>query len=49
MLDAVGVALMVVWWLGVVSLHTFGGYLHVVLAAAVVVIVLRLVRGSPAG
>ena len=45
MLEAIGVGLMVLWWLGLVSASPMGGYLHYVLALAVAVIVLRLVSG----
>lgn len=40
--------LLVLWFLGVVSSYTLGGYIHLLLLIALVVIVVRLIQGRPA-
>jgi Family of unknown function (DUF5670) len=40
-----GAVLFVLWLLGVISAHTLGGFIHVLLAAAIVVFLLRVIRG----
>jgi hypothetical protein len=41
--------LLVLWLLGIVSSYTFGGFIHVLLASAVAVVLLRVLQnpGSP--
>ena len=39
------VALLLVWFLGMVSSYTIGGYIHVLLALAVGALLIRLVQG----
>jgi hypothetical protein len=48
MLETLAVVLIVLWLLGLVSSYTMGGFIHVLLVIAVVVIVLRLIRGRGA-
>jgi uncharacterized membrane protein len=45
MLWTIGVILLVLWLLGLVTSHTFGGAVHVLLIIALVVIVLRIFKG----
>lgn len=45
MLETIAVILIVLWLLGVVSSYTMGGFVHVLLVIALVVIVVRLLRG----
>lgn len=45
MLEAIAAILVVLWLLGIVSTYTMGGFIHILLAVALVVIVLRLVQG----
>jgi hypothetical protein len=45
MLWTVAVILLVLWALGLVSSYTMGGFVHVLLVVAVVVIVVRLIQG----
>jgi hypothetical protein len=40
--------LLVLWFLGVVSSYTLGGYIHLLLLIALVVVVVRLIQGRPA-
>ncbi|MDD5360732.1 MAG: lmo0937 family membrane protein [Ignavibacteria bacterium] len=39
------IILVVLWALGLVSSYTFGGFIHILLAIALVVLVFRLVTG----
>ena len=45
MLYTIAVILLVLWALGLVSAFTMGGFIHVLLVIAVVVILLRLISG----
>ena len=45
MFQTVAVVLVVLWLLGIVTSHTMGGFIHVLLVIAVVVILIRLIRG----
>jgi len=45
MLWTIAVILVVLWLLGMVSSYTMGGFVHLLLILAVVVMVLRLLQG----
>ena len=45
MLETIAVVLVVLWLLGLVSSYTMGGFIHVLLVIAIVVILLRVIRG----
>lgn len=45
MLETIAVILVVLWLLGFVTSYTMGGFIHVLLVIAVVVILVRLIRG----
>lgn len=50
MLESLAILLVILWLLGLVSSHTMGGFIHVLLVVAVVVIVIRVIQGrSPVG
>lgn len=44
MLETIAIVLVVLWALGLVSSYTMGGFIHVLLVIAVVVILLRFIR-----
>lgn len=46
MLWTVAVVLLVLWALGLVSSYTMGGFIHILLVAAVVVVLIRLISGQ---
>ena len=46
MLETIAVVLLVLWLVGLVSSYTMGGFIHILLVIAVVVILLRVVRGQ---
>ncbi len=45
MLETIAVVLVALWLLGMVSAYTMGGFIHVLLVIAIVVIVIRLIQG----
>ncbi len=45
MLETIAIILLVLWALGLVSSYTMGGFIHILLVVAVVVIVIRLIQG----
>ncbi|MFL5402511.1 MAG: lmo0937 family membrane protein [Gemmatimonadales bacterium] len=44
MLWTIFAVLVVLWLLGIVSAYTFGGFIHVLLALAVAVVLLRVIQ-----
>jgi Family of unknown function (DUF5670) len=50
MLSTIAVILIVLWLLGMVTSYTLGGFLHVLLVIAVVVVLIRIIQGrNPLG
>ena len=45
MLWTIFVILVIAWLLGLVSSYTLGGYIHILLVIAVVVLVINLIQG----
>ena len=45
MLETIAIILIIGWILGLVSSYTLGGFIHILLVIAVVVIVLRVIQG----
>jgi hypothetical protein len=45
MLWTIALILLVLWALGLVSSFTMGGFIHVLLVAAVVVVLVRVIQG----
>jgi len=45
MLGTIAIVLVVLWLLGLVTATTMGGFIHVLLVIAVIVILLRLIQG----
>lgn len=45
MLGTIAVILIVLWLLGLVSSYTLGGFIHVLLVIAIVVVLLRVIKG----
>jgi len=46
MLWTIAVVLIILWLLGIVSSFTMGGLIHILLVIAVIVVVVRLIRGK---
>ncbi len=45
MLYTIALILLVLWVLGVVSSATMGGFIHILLVIAIVIVLLRLIQG----
>jgi len=45
MLPTIAVILIVLWALGLVSSYTMGGFIHILLAIAIIVVLVRVIRG----
>jgi hypothetical protein len=45
MLMTIAIVLLVLWGLGLVSAHTMGGFIHVLLIVAIVVVLVRAIQG----
>ena len=45
MLLTIGVILIILWLLGLVTSYTLGGFIHILLVIAVVVILVRIISG----
>jgi hypothetical protein len=45
MLWTIAVILMILWLLGLVSSYTMGGFIHLLLVLAVVVVLVRIIQG----
>jgi hypothetical protein len=48
MLWTIAVVLLVLWALGLVSAYTMGGFIHILLIAAVVVVLISVISGRRA-
>ncbi len=46
MLYTIAVVLIILWLLGLVTSNTMGGFVHVLLVIAVIMILLRVINGS---
>ncbi|HEX9286907.1 MAG: lmo0937 family membrane protein [Acidobacteriota bacterium] len=47
MLWTIFIILLVLWLLGLISGYTIGGFIHILLVIAVVVLIIRLIQGRP--
>jgi len=45
MLETVAIILIILWALGLVSSYTLGGFIHILLVLAIIVIAIRLIQG----
>ncbi len=45
MLETIAVVLLLLWLLGVITAYTVGGFIHVLLVIAVVVVLIRVIQG----
>lgn len=47
MLWTIALILLVLWALGLVSAVTFSGFIHLLLVAAIVMVLIRVIQGAP--
>lgn len=45
MLETIAVVLLILWLLGLVTSYTLGGFIHILLVIAIVVVILRVIQG----
>jgi hypothetical protein len=45
MLETIAIALVILWLLGLVTSYTMGGFIHILLVIAVVVVLMRIIQG----
>ena len=45
MLETIAVVLLVLWLLGMVTSYTLGGFVHILLVLAIVVVLIRVIQG----
>jgi hypothetical protein len=45
MLETIAIILLILWALGLVTSYTMGGFIHILLVIAIVVILIRVIRG----
>ena len=45
MLETIAIVLILLWGIGLVSSYTMGGFIHILLVVAIVVILLRVIGG----
>jgi len=45
MLETIAFILIILWLLGLVSSYTIGGFIHILLVLAVILVLLRLIQG----
>jgi len=48
MLYTIAVVLLILWLLGLVTSYTIGGFIHVLLVIALVIVLLRIINGQRA-
>ena len=48
MLYTVAVVLLVLWALGMITSHAIGGFIHLLLVAAIIVVLVRVIQGRSA-
>ena len=46
MLWTIAVVLIILWLLGLVSSYTMGGFIHILIVIAIVVVLIRIIQGK---
>ena len=46
MLFTIAAVLLILWLLGLITSYTLGGFIHILLVIAVVVVLVRIIRGQ---
>ena len=45
MLQTIAIILIIMWLLGMVSSYTIGGFIHILLVVAIVLVLIRIIQG----
>ncbi|MGB8815687.1 MAG: lmo0937 family membrane protein [Minisyncoccia bacterium] len=46
MLTTIAVILIILWLLGIVTAYTIGGFIHILFVIAVILVLVRIIRGQ---
>jgi hypothetical protein len=46
MLITIGVVLLVLWLLGIIGVYTIGWFVHILLVAAIILFLIRIIQGE---
>jgi hypothetical protein len=46
MLTTIAVVLIILWVLGLITAHTIGGFIHILLVIAIIMILIRIIKGE---
>ncbi len=46
MLETIAIILLVLWLVGLVTSYTLGGFIHLLLLVAIIMVAIRLIRGQ---
>lgn len=46
MLTTIAIILVILWLLGIITAHTIGGFIHVLLVITIVVVLIRVISGE---
>jgi len=47
MLQIIAIVLIVLWLLGLVTSYTMGGFIHILFVVALILVLVRLIKGKP--
>lgn len=47
MLYTIAAILLILWLLGLITSYTLGGFVHLLLVIAIIVVLVRIIRGQP--
>jgi Family of unknown function (DUF5670) len=48
MLESIAIVLLILWALGLVSSYTMGGFIHILLVLAIIVVLVNVIQGRRA-
>jgi len=46
MLETIAIILIILWLLGLITSYTVGGFIHILLVVAIVMVLVRIIRGQ---
>jgi hypothetical protein len=46
MLYTIAIILIILWLLGLITSYTMGGFIHILIVVAIVIVLLRVIRGD---
>lgn len=46
MLITIAIILGILWFLGIVTAHTIGGFIHILIVIVIVIVLIRIIRGQ---